>query len=246
MTAPTRVMDRLPLPEETVQAVAGIELPGVLAFTTTRAFGTFGMHGTDPIGEVMGRWQRLQEGLGAARFATARQLHGAEIVEHGTGWEGWLRGSGADGHLSLATGTAMAVTIADCVPVYLVHPRGAGALLHSGWRGTEAGITTRAVARLAQAGFAASELTVAVGPAICGDCYEVSPDVYGRLTGRSVEAPTTVDLRALILQQARAAGVRLLVESEWCTRHHNDRFFSHRAGDAGRQLGVLLVRGEGA
>jgi polyphenol oxidase len=26
-----------------------------------------------------------------------------------------------------------------------------------------------------------------------------------------------------------------------CTRCDNDRFFSHRAGDAGRQLGVMLA-----
>ncbi len=242
MTAPTRILPDVNLPEETVQAVAGLELPNVIAFTTTRAFGTFGTQGTDPVGDVMGRWQRLQEALGARRFATARQVHGAEIVEHEAGWEGWLRGSGADGHLSVRPGTTMAVTIADCVPVFIVHPRGASALLHSGWRGTEAGITPRAIARLAAAGFEASELTIAVGPAICGDCYEVSPDVYGRLTGRQVDAPTTVDLRALIADQARAAGVRNIVECPWCTRHHNDRFFSHRAGDAGRQLGVLLVR----
>ena len=242
MTAPTKVLPGLALPEETVQAVEGLEIAGVLAFTTTRAFGTFGTQGTDPIGEVMGRWQRLQEGLGASRFATARQVHGGDIIEHVPGWEGWLRAGGADGHLSLTPGTAMAVTIADCVPVYVVHPRGASALLHSGWRGTEAGITGTAIARLAAAGFPASELTVAVGPSICGECYEVSPDVYGRLTGRAVEAPTTVDLRALIADQARTAGVRNFVECGWCTRHHNERFYSHRAGDAGRQLGVLLVR----
>ena len=242
MTAPTRILAGLALPEETVQAVSGIELPNVLAFTTTRAFGTFGTQGTDPVGEVMGRWQRLQDALGAARFATARQVHGGDVIEHGAGWEGWLRGFSADGHLALTAGTAMAVTIADCVPVFVVHPRGASALLHSGWRGTEAGITSRAIARLAAAGFSPQELTVAVGPAICGDCYEVSADVYGRLTGRSVESPTTVDLRAIIADQARAAGVRNFVESEWCTRHHGDRFFSHRGGDAGRQIGVLLVR----
>jgi copper oxidase (laccase) domain-containing protein len=242
VTAPTRILAGLALPEETVQAVSGIELPNVLAFTTTRAFGTFGTQGTDPVGDVMGRWQRLQDALGAPRFATARQVHGGDVIEHGAGWEGWLRGFGADGHLALAAGTAMAVTIADCVPVFVVHPRGASALLHSGWRGTEAGITCRAIARLAAAGFAPEELTVAVGPAICGDCYEVSADVYGRLTGRSVTDPTTVDLRAIIADQARAAGVRNFVESEWCTRHHGDRFFSHRGGDSGRQLGVLLVR----
>jgi hypothetical protein len=29
--------------------------------------------------------------------------------------------------------------------------------------------------------------------------------------------------------------------SESCTRCNNDRFYSHRAGDAGRQVGVLIA-----
>jgi len=69
----------------------------------------------------------------------------------------------------------------------------------------------------------------------------VSADVYGRLTRRSAAAPTTVDLRALIADQARAAGVRHLSTSPFCTRCDNDRFYSHRAGDAGRQLGVMIA-----
>lgn len=242
MSDVTRVMDDLALPEETVEEVAGLEVENVIAFTTTRAFGTFGVQGQEPVAAVMGRWQRLQEGLAARRFATARQVHGADVVEHAPGWAGWLRGPAADGHLSLAPGTAMAVTVADCVPVFVVHPRGAGGVLHSGWRGTEAGITAAAIARLAAAGFPAGELTIAFGAAICGACYEVSPDVHARLTGRTVDVPTPVDLRDIIAGQARAAGVRTIVESPWCTRHNNDRFYSHRAGDTGRQLGVLLVR----
>jgi len=70
----------------------------------------------------------------------------------------------------------------------------------------------------------------------------VSADVYGQLTGQSVPAPTTVDLRALIASHARAAGVKHITVSPLCTKCDNDRFFSHRAGDGGRQLGVILAR----
>jgi YfiH family protein len=242
VTAPTRVVNDLAVPEEAVVQVTGIELPNVVAFTTTRAFGTFGVNGDQPVSEVLGRWQRLQEALGAERLASARQIHGAEVIAHAGQWRGWLRGPAADGHLALEPGTAMAVSVADCVPVFVVHPSGAAALLHAGWRGTEAGIATHAIERLVASGLAAADLTVAFGPSICGRCYEVSPDVHARLTGRSVEQPTPVDLRAILAGQARAAGVRRIVECVWCTRHHNDRFFSHRAGDAGRQIAVLLVR----
>ena len=80
-----------------------------------------------------------------------------------------------------------------------------------------------------------------LGPAICGACYEVSADVFHQLTGERVSAPTTVDLRALVAAHARASGVRHVTISPSCTRHHNERFFSHRAGDKGRQVAVILA-----
>jgi len=80
-----------------------------------------------------------------------------------------------------------------------------------------------------------------LGPAICGTCYEVSADVYRQVTSRTVERPTTVDLRAVIADHARLRGVRRISVSPGCTRCDNDRFYSHRAGDQGRQLGVMIA-----
>ena len=219
----------------------GFAALGMVAFTTTRQAGTFGLQGAEPVGEVFARWGALREQLGGARLASARQVHGATIVRHVPGWSGWLRTDDADGHLAPLPRTAMAVTIADCVPVFIGHRSGASAILHSGWRGTASRIVSEAVSMLAAENCPANELVVHCGPAICGRCYEVSPDVYAALTGRSVERPTTVDLRALIAEHAHSAGVREVTISERCTRCDNDRFFSHRAGDSGRQLGVLLA-----
>lgn len=224
---------------ETVDSFAAL---GVLAFTTGRGAGSFGTGSDEPVRDVMARWNALRITLDSARLATATQVHGQTILEHDGAWRGWLRGQDADGHLAMSPGTAMAVTVADCVPVFLAHPTGATAALHSGWRGTVAAITAHAIARFTSVGLTASDILLHCGPAICGRCYEVSPDVYGQLTGRQVQSPTTVDLRALIMDQARALGVRKLSVSPMCTRCNNDRFFSHRAGDAGRQLGVILAR----
>src|SRR5579862_5903864 len=96
---------------------------GFVAFTTTRAAGDFGLADPVPDPAALGRWQALHVELrpGAPRLASARQVHGTRILEHGDGWEGWLRVDGADGHVTRATGTACAVTIADCVPVFLAH-----------------------------------------------------------------------------------------------------------------------------
>lgn len=223
------------------EVIESFEPLGILAFTTGRAAGSFGMQTADPVRDVTARWARLRVLLGgsSARLATAYQVHGHTVLEHHGDWQGFLRGPEADGHLSIRRGTAMAVTVADCVPVFLAHPNGAAAALHSGWRGTVARITERTIARLGELGLRPADLRLHCGPAICGRCYEVSADVFAQLTGRDPGRPTPVDLRALIADHARAAGVRHVTISPLCTRCDNDRFYSHRAGDPGRQLGVI-------
>ena len=231
--------------EAGAEVVESFDDVGVLAFTTSRVVGSFGTGTEEPVRDVMARWSALRALLGgsAARLATATQVHGNMVIEHGGEWRGWLRGENADGHLCAARGTAMAVTVADCVPVFLAHPSGATAALHSGWRGTAARITEQALARFRARGLQASDFRLHCGPAICGRCYEVSASVYAKLTGRDPGGPTTVDLRAIIADHARAAGVHRVTISALCTKCDNDRFYSHRAGDAGRQLGVIVARG---
>jgi len=229
---------------EQVEVVDDFTPFGVHAFTTTRSVGNFGTQSSEPVAQVMARWDALRATAaahGVRRLATAAQVHGAHVLVHAAGWEGWLRGLRADGHVASTPGTAAAVTIADCVPVFIAHPSGAVAVLHSGWRGTAARIVEQGIAALTHRGFPSSELRLHLGPAICGACYEVSPEVIEQLTGESASAPRTIDLRALIAEQARAAGVHHISISPSCTRHDNDRFFSHRAGDAGRQVGVIFA-----
>jgi YfiH family protein len=216
---------------------------GVTAFTTIREAGTFGLSGSDPVGEVMGRWAKLLNDLAADvhGITVAQQVHGDTVLPHATSWQGFLRTRPADGHATLERGVALAVTVADCVPIFLAHPSGAVAILHSGWRGTVAKIVHQGIKRLATAGLPPDELHMHLGPSICGRCYEVSADVRAQLTGETATRPGCVDLRALIVDHAKAAGIQHISVSPWCTRCDNDRFFSHRAGDSGRQIAVILV-----
>ena len=229
-----------PIPlREKVEAFASI---GVEAFTTTRTAGDYGLGDGEPPAETLARWRALQAELAemAPRLASARQIHGAKVLEHGEGSDGWTRHAGADGHLTVARGVACAVTVADCVPVFIAHPSGAVALLHAGWRGTAARIVEKGIGRLVDLGFDATDLRVHLGPAICGRCYQVGPDVFEQLTGWQTIRNRNVDLRALLAEQAKESGVRQLSASPHCTRCDNDRFFSHRAGDAGRQVAVIV------
>jgi len=114
--------------------------------------------------------------------------------------------------------------------------------LHSGWKGTVARITSAAIEALARYGHPPDELAIHLGPAICGRCYEVSADVRAELTGQPVNRAGNVDLRSLIAEHASELGVQKITVSASCTRCDNDRFFSHRAGDSGRQIGVIAAR----
>jgi purine-nucleoside/S-methyl-5'-thioadenosine phosphorylase / adenosine deaminase len=228
-----------------VEPVPELIALGFLAYTTTRQFGSLGMASAEPVHEVMARWKIVTahlESAGVERLATATQIHGAHVITHAEAWRGWLRHPAADGHACAAgAATGVAVTVADCVPVFLGHPSGAMGLLHSGWRGTEARIVERGVEALAALGCEAASLVLHLGPAVCGRCYEVSPDVYRRLTGKTVDRATPVDLRSLIAEHARACGVERISVSDRCTRCDNDRFFSHRGGDQGRQISVMAA-----
>ena len=218
---------------------------GVRAVVTTRAAGDFALNGNATAGSVLARWEALRSALGVAglgsQFATANQVHGVSVLAHDPGWTGWLRVDEGDAHFADRPGIGLGVTIADCVPVFFAHPRQAIALAHAGWRGTASGIVRRVVPLFRSRGMDPAELRVHLGPAICGKCYEVGPDVYAQLTGTRPDGPRTVDLRAILAEQLRGEGVRHLTTSRWCTRCHNDVYFSHRAGDAERQVAAIVA-----
>jgi polyphenol oxidase len=222
-----------------VEPVAELSRAGVIAFTTTRDRGDFNLLGDERAGHVVARWLELQEELGVPRLAYAKQIHGRRVVAHNDGWTGWLRVDGADGHLALAPATALAVTLADCVPVFLAHPSGAVGLLHAGWRGTAAKIVDQAASELDARGYRIADCHAHLGPAICGKCYEVGPEVIYAVTGRTVAGPERLDLRNALGEQLDSHGVRHISDSEYCTSCHNERFFSHRAGDTGRHIAVI-------
>jgi polyphenol oxidase len=232
------------MPLGSAESVMGMP-DGVLAWTTTRADGSFGLGSADPVGEVMERWARLQDGLAALRIerlATAHQVHGAVVERHQGGWRGWLRLRGVDGHVTNTPGTALAVTIADCTPVFVAHPRGAVAALHAGWRGTAARILDVGFDALAGMGYPADECVVHLGPSICGACYEVGPEVLSAVYGIPAAGKGQLDVREVLHEQAWRRGVNQISASVACTRCHADRFFSHRGGDPGRQLGVIALQ----
>jgi hypothetical protein len=195
---------------------------------------------------VLEGWDRLRSSSGCALVVHARQVHGAAVRVHCQGAPGLHLADPCDGHVTRVPGVLLAVTTADCVPVFMVDPRRrAVALLHAGWRGTAAWVLERGVAVLGErVGTAPGDLHVHLGPAICGRCYEVGPEVFEGLGLPAPPAPSPVDLRAVLARRALASGVlagRVTV-SEHCTLCGGAGLFSHRGGDRARQAGYLGIR----
>jgi copper oxidase (laccase) domain-containing protein len=101
-------------------------------------------------------------------------------------------------------------------------------------------IVDEGVKAFVRLGLPPDELRMHLGPAICGRCYEVSEDVRTQLTGEPAIRPGNVDLRSLIAEHAGELGVRHISVSASCTKCDNESFFSHRAGDTGRQIAVIV------
>ena len=227
----------------TAEPAVGVA-PGALGWTTTRRAGSFGLGSEESVGLVIDRWHRLLDELepfGVYRLVSATQVHGAIVEEHSAGWRGWLRLRGVDGHITRTPGTALVVTVADCTPVFISHPHGVIAALHAGWRGTASGILPAALEAMNRLGCPAKECHVHLGPAICGRCYEVGPEVFQAVYGSRETEPGLLDVRQVLVDQAARYGVHALTVSPLCTRCDQGRFFSHRGGDAGRQLGVFAL-----
>jgi len=204
-----------------------------------------GLWTENPVREVMERWRQFRAQFSSQQsFVMSHQVHGDRVQWHECDRPGWTILEGADGHGTTLPGCLLLVTVADCVPVYLVAPRRrAVALLHAGWRGTAAGIVARGADLLRErAGVPASELVMHVGIGICGRCYEVGSEVMAAM-GRAAAGPGPwhLDLRSVLQEQADLLGVEAVTVSSRCTACDRGQFFSHRGsgGRDGRMVAYL-------
>jgi len=171
-----------------------------------------------------------------------------------------------DGLITDLPRVPLAIFVADCPPVFLFHPqRKIVALLHAGWRGTVANISSQAVEIMSEVfGVKARNLLVVIGPHICRKCYTVSWSPVGKAFtecfesfGREVLASVisetspasqekfwSVDLAKANSYQLQRAGV--LPENieiiPICTYEHKN-FLSYRRdkASAGRMMAIIQL-----
>jgi len=195
--------------------------------------------------------RRFAEAVGYApeRLFESSQVHGARVLRVDGAEVAATRIEEADGLVCQTPGDAVAVRVADCVPVLLAAPgRGVVAAVHAGWRGVARRIVDVALASM---GADAGEVIAAVGPCIGGCCFEVGDEVAAEIAAASVDsvvlrgrgAKPKVDLRAAVEWQLRHARVGAIEHVGDCTMCEAGRFHSFRRDGkvSGRLLGAIVA-----
>lgn len=198
--------------------------------------------------------RRLAEAVGfdPSRLYQTKQVHGAVVLEAG-GDRRAFEANEADAIVAEpGTGRAVAVRVADCVPVLLADTAsGKVAAVHAGWRGVVAEVIGASLR-----GMDPSNTIAAIGPSIGPCCFEVGADVGHTIASKTLPTAIArrdeargkvyVDLRRGIRAQLVALGLAddAIEDVEGCTRCDATRFYSYRRdGDAsGRLLGVIVAR----
>jgi len=131
---------------------------------------------------------------------------------------------GADGILLSDRRLFASVTVADCMPIWVLdRASGAFGVLHSGWKGT--GILATAARMLEERfGTRPESISAILGPAIGSCCYAVPEERAEAFAGEfgAEAAPPAggarrIDLRAANLSLARRLGVGAVLSIEACT-----------------------------
>ncbi|WP_410592057.1 peptidoglycan editing factor PgeF [Amycolatopsis sp. lyj-23] len=225
---------------------------------TTRAGGasrppydTFnlGDHVGDDEGNVYANRKRLASELGLAedKLAWMEQVHGrtATIVD---GTE-TAAAEATDALVTATPGVALVVLVADCVPILLADAEaGVVSAVHAGRVGARVGVVPAAVKAMQEAGAEVGRIEALLGPAICGDCYEVpaemAADVDKHVPGsacKTRKGTPGLDLRAGLWQQLADLGVGKIGVDPRCTNEDKTLFSYRRDGTTGRIAGITWV-----
>lgn len=198
--------------------------PNVRAFVTTRAAGD------------MARGSAVRAALRAhlpGDPAWLRQVHGIAVADADALREA-VEEPSADAAVARKRGTVCAVTVADCMPVFMTDREGTVvAVAHAGWRGMSAGVLEATASAMG-----GSDLLAWLGPAIGPQAYEVGADVFEAFTSRDPSAQAAfiprrdghwlLDLYAAARIRLRRCGFEHVYGGDFCTHADASRFFSYR------------------
>lgn len=218
--------------------------PGLGLFYTTLDFDG---HIDPGVAETISSIAQQRFGI-TATLNTCNQVHGV-TVQRVKREAAWRECDSCDALWTAERGVALAIKVADCLPVTLADPeRGILVNIHSGWRGAVRRITAAAID---QAGLQPGAAYAWLGPSIRACCFEVGQEVVEQFTASYDEAARFIDrtrakphvdvagLTAELLRRRGFAAGRIY-DSGLCTRCDGSIFHSFRkqGRGGGRNLAI--------
>lgn len=220
---------------------------GVDAFVTDRFHGTsdgpyeslnLGDHVGDDPERVRENRRLVARAIDAEELVIVRQVHGSRVLNARDA----TMASEADALLSDGSGLALAILVADCVPILLLESTSSRyCLVHAGWRGLHEGIIANALEH-----FDARDVHAFLGPSISSARYQVGPEVATHFEEvANALAPdeadrSRLDLRLVAAAQLHAGGVgdeRITIAAD--VTDGGDVFFSDRARRPCGRFGLI-------
>lgn len=193
-------------------------------------------------------------GPGVRRLAWLRQVHGTVTVRV-TDVPGITQPAAADqapqadAACTDVPGVALGVLGADCAPVLIADPVACvvGAA-HAGRPGMAAGVAAALIGAMTTAGAKAARMHAIIGPAICGQCYEVPDGMRAEVEAAVPGSACTtrngtagIDLRAGLREQLARHGVAEIVDDARCTAESAGLYSYRRDGTTGRFAGLIWL-----
>ena len=194
--------------------------------------------GDDPA-DVGRNRDKLRERVG--EFAIMSQVHGDNVIVIN---QVTTQVPVADALITANPEIALVVMVADCIPL-LLRSENLVAAVHVGRAGLMNSIALKTVAMMNTLG--AEHIVGAIGPAICGRCYEVPQELHDEVVARHRLASSTTRTGTPALDLPRAltaalAQVNVPVDiSAGCTLEDENSFSYRRNQVTGRQAGVIKL-----
>jgi len=186
-------------------------------------------------------------GLGHQPSYFHKQVHGGTVEDVATATS---EPREADGWVVSQPGRTAIVYAADCMPIFVWDKGGrAGAVLHSGWKGTKANIAAEGARKLQELGVAPLTMQAYVGAHIGPCCYAVGEDFQSIFRPSSLlrrGGKLYLDLGAEARAQLIDAGLpaAAITEDKACTACSGE-FYSFRREKSGTRMMAFLAKRHG-
>ncbi len=195
----------------------------------------------------------LQKLFPEYNLSRIHQVHGNSVVMKDN--SNWSDRPEADAQWSTLKSTALCISTADCIPVFIYDARNQRiAAIHAGWRGVAQGITVKTFQVLLNEGTKPEDLQVIIGPHIQKNSFEVDENVKDELKKSvkdfsanwiqtTAENKFLVDLHQLIKSQLQEVGVSadhlstLFLDTKTDLRFHSYRRDKEKSG---RQISFIV------